>query len=90
MNWERDYARVDFTRRFSISEERTNPNATEATKNATGVFRGNNRKHRNINRNNIQQGKLPEMEQLIQDLALDQSQLLSIRISMVFMIFNDT
>ena len=81
VDWERDYARVDFTRRFSISEERANPNATEATKNATVFFRNSNRKHRNINRNNIPQGKLPEIEQLILDLALDQSQLLSIRIS---------
>ena len=39
VDWERDYARVDFTRRFSISEERANPNATEATKNATVFFR---------------------------------------------------
>lgn len=82
VDWEKDYSRVDFTRRFSISEERANPNATAATKNATAFFRSSNRKHRNINRNNIPQGKIPEIEQLILDLALDQSQLLSIRISM--------
>ena len=40
------------------------------------------RKHRNINRNNVPQGILPDILQLIEDLKIDQSQLLSIRISM--------
>ena len=39
------------------------------------------RQHRNINRNNVLQGSLPAILQLIEDLKLDQSGLLSIRIS---------
>lgn len=39
------------------------------------------RKHRNINRNNVPQGILPDILQLIEDLKIDQSGLLSIRIS---------
>ena len=42
-----------------------------------------NRKHRNINRNNISRGSLPDFVQLIEDLKGDQSQLLSIRVSMI-------
>lgn len=80
VDWEKDFRRVNFTRRYSVCDERSNPNATEATRNATKET-ANTRRHRNINRNNVQQGDMSAMEQLIQDLELDQSQLLSIRIS---------
>ena len=80
VDWEKDFRRVNFTRRYSVCEERPNPNATEATRNATKET-ANTRRHRNINRNNVQQGDVSAMEQLIRDLELDQSQLLSIRIS---------
>ena len=76
---------MNFTRRFSISEERPNPNESEATRTAMVQFRTSNRRHRNINVNNVPRGKISEMEQLIQDMALDQSPLLSIRISKVLL-----
>lgn len=80
VDWEKDFRRVNFTRRYSVCDERANPNATEATRNATKET-ANTRRHRNINRNNVQKGDVSAMEQLIRDLELDQSQLLSIRIS---------
>ena len=53
----------------------------EETKSEEEVAR-RRRKHRNINRNNGPRGALPDIVQLIEDLKLDQSQLLSIRISL--------
>lgn len=81
VDWEKDYRRVNFTRRYSISEPQ-NPHETDATKYALhNEYPENNRKHRNINPNNIQQGSRPAFEQLIEDLKGDQSELLSIRVS---------
>ena len=84
VNWERDFNKVNFTRRYSISEQYKNPNETDATKYAAMHEYPVNRKHRNINRNNVSRGNLPDFVQLIEDLKGDQSQLLSIRVSMIF------
>ena len=81
VNWEKDYRRVNFTRRYSVSDS-PNPHETDATKLAmSNEYPKNNRKHRNINRNNVQRGNRPAFEQLIEDLKGDQSELLSIRVS---------
>ena len=75
---------MNFTRRYSISETTKNPNETEATRQAQLVSRVSNKHHRNINRNNVRQGPLPDFLQLIEDLKGDQSELLSIRVSARF------
>lgn len=84
IDWKKDYKYVNFTRRYSISETTKNPNETEATRQAQLVSRVSNKHHRNINRNNVRQGPLPDFLQLIEDLKGDQSELLSIRVSARF------
>ena len=81
IDWKKDYRYVNFTRRYSISETMKNPNETDATRHAQMTNLSSTRHHRNINRNNVRQGELPDFVQLIEDLKSDQSQLLSIRVS---------
>lgn len=81
IDWKKDYRYVNFTRRYSISETMKNPNETDATRHAQMTRLPSTRHHRNINRNNVRQGELPDFVQLIEDLKSDQSQLLSIRVS---------
>ena len=81
IDWKRDFKYVNFTRRYSISETTKNPNETDATRHAQSAPVKSNIHHRNINRNNVRQGPLPDFLQLIEDLKTDQSQLLSIRVS---------